>query len=255
MVLRVLGRRGLRVSAAAVAVVAVGIVALRWWPISDSLLRDAESSSTIVVDRHGTVLYEALSTTGARARRLEASSFPPLLASATIAAEDRRFLSHPGVDPWAWLRAARNNLSEGRVVEGASTITQQVAKLLLQRRDGVKRRGVAAKLHEMALAIQLEHRFTKREILALYLNLASYGSQTSGAGRASELYFGVDPDMLTPAQSAFLAGLPQRPTAFNPLRNLPAAQARQRTVLRRMAAAGGLTADQLRDALAERLAI
>jgi penicillin-binding protein 1C len=245
----------MRVSAAMLAVVAVGLVALRCWPISDSLLRDAESSSTIVVDRHGTVLYEALSTTGARARRIDASSLPPLLVSATIAAEDRRFFSHPGVDPWAWARAARSNLSEGRIVEGASTITQQVAKLLVQRRDGVKRRGVAAKLREMALAIQLEHRFTKREVLALYLNLASYGSQTSGAGRASELYFGVDPGMLTPAQAAFLAGLPQRPTAFNPLRNLIAAQARQRTVLRRMAAAGALTPDQLRDALAERLAI
>jgi penicillin-binding protein 1C len=230
-------------------------VALRWWPVSESLLRDAGSSSTIVVDRHGTVLYEALTTTGARARRLDASSLPPLLVAATIAAEDRRFFSHPGVDPWAWVRAARHNLSEGRVVEGASTITQQVAKLLIQRRDGVKRRGVGAKLHEMTLAIQLEHRFTKREILALYLNLASYGSQTSGAGRASELYFGVDPGMLTPAQAAFLAGLPQRPTAFNPLRNLSAAQARQRTVLRRMAAAGSLTPDQLRDAVAERLAI
>jgi penicillin-binding protein 1C len=254
-VLRVLRRRWLRVGAATLAVGTVGLVALRWWPISDSLLRTAESSSTIVVDRHGTALYEALSTTGARARRLAASSLPPFLVSATIAAEDRRFFSHPGVDPWAWLRATRNNLAEGRVVEGASTITQQVAKLLIQRRDGVKRRGMAAKLREMALAIQLEHRFTKREVLALYLNLASYGSQTSGAGRASELYFGVDPGMLTPAQAAFLAGLPQRPTAFNPLRNLPAAQARQRTVLRRMAAAGGLTADQLRDALAERLAI
>jgi penicillin-binding protein 1C len=254
-VLKALRRRWLRVSALALALVIVGFVALRWWPISDSLLHDAGSSSTIVVDRHGTVLYEALSATGARARRLEASSLPPLLVSATIAAEDRRFFSHSGVDPRAWLRAARHNLSEGRVVEGASTITQQVAKLLIQRRDGVTRRGLAAKLREMALAIQLEHRFTKREVLALYLNLASYGSQTSGAGRASELYFGVDPGMLTPAQAAFLAGLPQRPTAFNPLRNLSAAQARQRTVLRRMAAAGGLTTDQLRDALAERLAI
>ena len=84
------------------------------------------------------------------------------------------------------VRAARHNLAEGRIVEGASTITQQVAKLLIQQRDGVKPRGLGAKLHEMALALRLEHRFTKREILALYLNLASYGNQTAGAGeRAS----------------------------------------------------------------------
>ena len=201
------------------------------------------------------MLYEALSASGARARRIEAGSLPPVLVSATIAAEDRRFFSHPGVDPWAWIRAARHNLAEGRIVEGGSTITQQVAKLLIQQRDGVQRRGIGAKIREMVLAFRLEHRFTKREILALYLNLASYGSQTAGAGRASEMYFGVDPGMLTPAQAAFLAALPQRPTAFNPLRNMNAAQARQRTVLRRMAAAGSLTPDQLRDALAERLAI
>jgi penicillin-binding protein 1C len=247
--------RWVRYGSALAGVVVLGLVALRCWPVPDSLLRGAWTSSTIVVDRHGTVLYEALSASGARARRLEAASLPPVLVSATIAAEDRRFFSHPGVDPWSWVRAARHNLSEGRIVEGGSTITQQVAKLLIQQRDGVQRRGIGAKIREMVLAIRLEHRFTKREILALYLNLASYGSQTTGAGRASEMYFGVDPAMLTPAQAAFLAALPQRPTAFSPLRNMNAAQTRQRTVLRRMAAAGSLSPDRLRDALAERLAI
>ena len=187
--------------------------------------------------------------------RSSADALPPVLVAATIAAEDKRFFVHPGVDPWGSIRAARHNLAEGRIVEGASTITQQVAKLLLQARDGVKPRGLGAKLQEMSLAIRLEHRFTKREILALYLNLASYGSQTAGVARASERYFGVEPAMLTPAQAAFLAGLPQRPTAFNPLRNLGPAQARQRTVLLRMAGSGALAPDQLREALGERLAV
>ena len=163
-----------------------------------------------------------------------------MLVAATLAAEDRRFYSHPGVDPMSLARAARQNLVERQIVEGGSTITQQVAKLLLQRREGVKPRGFRAKVREMVLALRLEHRFTKREMLALYLNLASYGNQATGAGRASQIYFGVEPSMLTPAQAAFLAALPQRPTAFNPWRNLASARARQQTVLRRMAAAGAL---------------
>jgi membrane peptidoglycan carboxypeptidase len=120
-VLKVLRRRSMRASGVAVGMLVVALVALRWWPIPGSLLRNAEATSTIVVDRHGTVLYEALSTTGSRARRLDASSLPTLLVSATIAAEDRRFFSHPGVDPWACTRALRHNFVEGRVVEGGST--------------------------------------------------------------------------------------------------------------------------------------
>src|SRR5262249_48122802 len=148
------------------------------------------------VDRHGHVLYEALGKDGSRITPIDAATLPPLLASATVAAEDRRFYSHVGIDPVAILRAARHNLVEGRVVEGGSTITQHVAKLLIQGREGVQRRGMRAKLRELVLALRLEHRFTKREILALYLNLAAYGNQTTGAARASHAYFGVEPSML-----------------------------------------------------------
>ena len=87
------------------------------------------------------MLYEALSQGGSRIRPLDAASLPPMLEAATLGAEDRRFYAHPGVDPVSLLRAARHNLVEGRVVEGGSTITQQVAKLLIQRREGVRHRG------------------------------------------------------------------------------------------------------------------
>ena len=97
-----------------------------------------DTPSTVVVDRHGRVLYEALSQDGSRIRPLDAASLPPVLEAATLAAEDRRFYSHPGVDPISLVRAAKHNLVEGRVVEGGSTITQQVAKLLIQRREGVR---------------------------------------------------------------------------------------------------------------------
>jgi penicillin-binding protein 1C len=251
--------RRLKAHRRALTMVVAAALALGLWvrcmPVPAELLQDVDTPSTVVVDRHGRVLYEALSASGSRIKPLDAASLPPVLEAATLAAEDRRFYSHPGVDPISLLRAARHNLVEGRIVEGGSTISQQVAKLLIQRREGVKPRGFAAKVREMVLALRLEHRFSKREVLALYLNLASYGNQAEGAGRASQVYFGVDPSMLTPAQAAFLAALPQRPGAFNPWRNAASARARQQTVLRRMASAGSLTAERLREARAEQLSL
>jgi penicillin-binding protein 1C len=228
---------------------------LRCGPIPADLLREPDTPSTVVVDRQGLVLYEALSSDGSRSERIDPASLPPVLVAATLGAEDRRFLLHPGVDPIALARAARRDVMDRQIVEGGSTITQQVAKLLIQRRDGLRRRGVGAKLREMVLALRLEHRFSKRELLAMYLNLASYGSQATGAGRASRMYFGVPAAMLTPAQAAFLAGLPQRPTAFNPRRNVDAALARQQQVLRRMSASGTLSDSAFANARAERISL
>ena len=174
-------------------------------------------TSTLVVDRNGEPLYEALSGDGTRSVRLTADSLPPMLVAATVAAEDHRFWSHPGVDPVAMLRALKTNLAERSVVEGGSTISQQAAKLLLNRRQPARTRGWTAKIKEAVIALRLEHRFTKREILAIYLNLAGYGNQIAGVERASRAYFGTTSSMLTPAQAAFLAGLPQRPSRFNPV--------------------------------------
>jgi penicillin-binding protein 1C len=236
--------------------VAAGVaVWVRCGPIDEALLARAAAPSTVVVDRHGRVLYEALTEDGARVEPLTAATVPPVLEAATLAAEDRRFYSHPGVDPVSLLRAIKANLSEGRIVEGGSTIAQQTAKLLIQRREGVRPRGVRAKVREMVLALRLEHRLGKRSVLALYLNLASYGNQTAGAARASRLYFGVEPSMLTPAQAAFLAALPQRPTAFNPWKGIDSARTRQQAVLRRMRAAGSLNDERWREARDEQIVL
>ena len=124
------------------------------------LLDDRASASTVVVDRAGVPLYEALSGEGTRSVKLTAAEMPPSLVAATVAAEDRRFWSHPGVDPIAMLRALKRNLEEREVVEGGSTITQQAAKLLLNRRSPHRRRGVSAKVYEAVLALRLEHRLT-----------------------------------------------------------------------------------------------
>ena len=132
-----------------------------------------------------------------------------------------------------------------------------MAKLLLARRRDLPQasRGVRAKLEEAVVALRLEHRLSKREILALYLNLASYGNQLVGAERASRAYFGCGVELLTPAQAAFLASLPQRPTAFNPYRNAQSARARQLYVLDRLQALGWMPPDAIREAREERLAV
>ncbi len=234
-------------------VAALALVAwLRLGTLPDGLLDDRAEPSTLVIDRSGAVLYEARSAEGARAIRMRADAIPPVLAAATLGAEDHRFYRHPGLDPLAIARAFMRNARAGRVVEGGSTITQQVAKLLLARRAG-SRHGWRAKVQEALVALRLEHRLAKRDILALYLTLAPYGNQITGAERASRAYFARDPAQLTPAQTAFLAALPQRPSSFNPWRDAGKAQPRQRAILRRMQALGLLSAADASHALAERV--
>lgn len=199
-------------------------------PIDETLLDPNKHHSQTIVDRHGEVLYEPLAQTGNRSQWLDAAHLPDAIVSATIAAEDHQFYEHSGISARAIVRAFVRNARNLRVVEGGSTITQQVAKLLLQ----AKSRSLRQKVREAVLAVRLERHFTKSEILALYLNLAPYGNRIKGVSRASRAYFGVVPENLTVAQAAFLASLPQRPSAFNPIRDQKRARARQLSVLRQM---------------------
>ena len=221
---------------------------IRCGAIPDGVLALDEHVSTEAVDRRGTPLHESLSAEGTRTRFMRADRLPEALVDATLAAEDRRFFGHPGVDPLALVRAAWHNLKAGRMVEGGSTLTQQTAKILIDRP-----RSLRGKLREIVVALRLEHRLGKRDILALYLSVAPYGNQRVGAEAASRGYFGCAAESLTAAQAAFLAGLPQRPTALDPYRHFDAARRRQRWVLARMAEEGYLDADGLSRALAERL--
>ncbi|RPH61625.1 MAG: penicillin-binding protein 1C [Acidobacteria bacterium] len=238
--------------------VVTAVMWLRLGPLPQGLLDEGEDVSTLIVDRNGRTLYEARTEAGLRLARLGADQLPAQLVNATVAAEDRRFSYHPGVDPLSILRATARNVRRLQVAEGGSTITQQVAKLLLARRHQVaatrRTRGLGAKLHEAIVAIRLEHKFTKRDILALYLNLGPYGNQIVGAERASLAYFGIPTEQLTAAQAAFLAALPQRPSGFNPYRDQRAALARQRRILAQMVELGTLSRLEADEALAERLA-
>jgi len=245
-----------RLAIGAALVVTLGAAWLRCGPLPAGLLDPPGGSSTIVYDRNGEVLYEARGGDGSRSVRLDAASLPPALVDATIAAEDHRFWHHVGVDPLAILRAAVRDLRARRLVEGGSTITQQTAKLLLARAEGSGRgRSAPGKLREAMIAIRLEHRFNKQEILALYLNSASYGNQLTGAERASRAYFGRDAALLTPAQTAFLAALPQRPTTFNPYRDPTRARSRQQRVIVQMGVQRMLAPERVREALDEQLVL
>ena len=221
---------------------ALALLAFALWVRLGPLPPIAPRSTPTVVDRNGVVLYEPLSDDGTRSRWI--SSVPRNVAMATIAAEDRRFERHIGIDPIAVARALLHDLRSMRAVEGGSTITQQVAKLMLP----PSRRTLAAKIREAIVALRLEHRHSKAAILALYSNLAPYGPQTTGIARASRRYFGCAPEQLTIAQAAYLAGLPHRPGV--PRRGLE----RQRFVLRRMHDLGMISDAEFRTAGAERLA-
>lgn len=249
-------RQRARIGAAAFAAGAVALgVWLRTGPLPAGLLDDELKPSTLVVDRRGEVLYEVRSASGLRSDDLDVLTLPPALVAATLAAEDVRFRWHPGLDPIGIARATIHNLRAGQVVEGGSTITQQVAKILIARQAGRVDRGWRAKLGEAVVALRLEHRLTKNEIVALYLNLAPYGNQIQGASRASTVYFGRNAASLTTAEAALLAALPQQPSRFNPWKHPERPIARQRAILETMAARGWIDQRTAEAARTERIVL
>lgn len=163
----------------------------------------------------------------------------PAYIEALIAIEDERYYTHRGVDPVAVVRASLNAVRAGEIVSGASTLSMQTARLLEPR----PRRNIGSKLMEMWRALQLERRYSKSEILEIYLTLAPYGGNLEGVTSASWAWFGHAPDRLTPAQIALLIALPQAPEARRPdLRPRNAVSGRAR-VLARLASYGILAAD------------
>jgi penicillin-binding protein 1A len=167
------------------------------------------------------------------------SRMPRSLIDAVVAIEDERFWEHKGVDPKSVLRAVYANASEGEVVEGGSTITQQYVKNELVGPD----RTVRRKLREAALAYQLERRFTKERILELYLNTIYFGNGAYGVEAASQEYFGAGVDRLSLGQAALLAGMIRSPNRADPYRHPDLAMARRRTVLDKMVDLGWAPAD------------
>ncbi|MEZ4547958.1 MAG: transglycosylase domain-containing protein [Thermodesulfobacteriota bacterium] len=145
----------------------------------------------------------------------------PELVEAVIASEDRWFHHHPGVNPFALVRAFYVNLRAGRVVSGASTIPMQIARMAEP-----KSRNVTSKVKEAFRAFQLKWRYEDDELLEIYLNIAPYGGNIEGVAAASYFYFGKSPRVLSPAEIALLTALPRSPVAYDPTRNPGARSAR-----------------------------
>lgn len=173
-------------------------------------------------------------------------SLPQHLPEAVIATEDRRFYDHGGLDVRALLRATVANLAAGHVVQGGSTITQQLAKNLFLDPDRTLRR----KVQELLLAFWLEQRFSKQEILSLYLNRVYFGAGAYGVDAASRRYFDKPASKVTVAESALLAGLLKAPTRFAPTNDLAAARQRAGLVLKNMVAAGFISEKTAKQAAA-----
>ena len=175
------------------------------------------------------------------------ASLPALLPKAFVAAEDSRFWEHDGLDGWSIARAAFNNLRSGRRSQGGSTITQQVTRALLLSRE----KSYLRKMAEAVLSFRLERMLTKEEILFIYLNEIYLGEGAYGVEAAARTYFGKKASQLTLGEIALLAGLPQSPSNYSPIKQPEAARARQRYVLNRMAEDGIITADAARQAYEE----
>ena len=182
---------------------------------------------------------------------LSIEDIPQDIQLASIAVEDRRFYQHHGVDPKGVVAALRDNIVGGRIVRGASTITQQLARNVYL----TPKRTIARKLQEMLLAVQIERTYSKEEILELYLNQIYYGNGAYGVRVAAETYFDKPVSKLNLAQCALLAGTPQRPTDYNPFVNPERAKERRDEVLRRMLDQGYITPSQAEEAQGQGLGI
>ncbi|MCC7369221.1 MAG: PBP1A family penicillin-binding protein [Chloroflexi bacterium] len=192
-------------------------------------------------DRKGRLLWEFFDPDAGRRTVVPISEISQYLIDATLAAEDANFYSNPGIEPKGIARAFYQNLAEQDIVSGASTITQQLVKNVLIPEDERYQQTPMRKIREALLAYQLTQKVSKSQILTLYLNEIFYGNQTYGIEAASQGYFGKHARDLTLAEASMLAGLPQSPAVYNPLRNAVAAKARQAYVLEQMVRHGFIT--------------
>lgn len=198
-----------------------------------------------VLDREGHVLRRLLDGDLRADAPADFEEIPSVLVQATLAAEDARFFSHHGIDTIGLLRAVSEALRHGHFVSGASTITQQTAKLYSPPRP----RTLRTKAIEILLARRIELSMDKPSILAAYLNRLPYGNQFTGPRAAARGYFGKPLSDLSVGEAALLAGLPNKPSRYNPWRNYEGAMRRQKWILRRMAKEGYLSETDLAAAL------
>jgi len=183
--------------------------------VSDLRERASQFETTRILDRNGNLLYEIIDPNAGRRTYVPLERISPNVVAATIATEDKDFYSHPGFDPWAIIRALWENYRTEGQGGGASTITQQLARNLLLTPEERVQRTYTRKAREIILAAEITRRYSKDEILELYLNENYYGNLAYGIEAAAETYFNKTADQLTLAEGSFLAGLPQSPSIYD----------------------------------------
>lgn len=205
------------------------------------------ATSVQVLDRDDKLLRAYTVADGRWRLAVQTADVDPAFIAALLAYEDKRFYTHAGVDPRAAARAAAQALWNGQIISGGSTLTMQVARLLEEGTTG----EVSGKLRQMRVAMALERRLTKDQILDLYLLLAPYGGNLEGIRAATLAYFGKEPKRLTPAEIALLVAIPQSPESRRPDRSVARATAARDRVLARAETDGLIDADQARAARTE----
>ncbi len=206
-------------------------------------------SSVEMLDRNGALLRAYTVADGRWRLATRRDQVDPGYLKMLVAYEDKRYFRHSGIDPVAMLRAAVQSVSGGRIVSGGSTLTMQTARLLEDGPTGTW----TGKLRQIRVALALERRHSKDEILTLYLNRAPYGGNLEGVRSAAFAWFGKEPRRLTPAQAALLVALPQSPEARRPDRDPQAARMARNRVLERMQRKGVLDVGAAAAAMGERI--
>ncbi len=210
-------------------------------PDPTQLINYTPSLTTKIYDVNGELLAELFTE---KRTVVPLSQIPKDMVNAIIAIEDTRFFRHWGIDPYRIVGAFVSNLKAGGVVEGASTITQQLSKVIFLSR----RKTLDRKIKEVILAIQLERDYSKYEILEMYLNQIYFGSGAYGVATAAKVYFGKNVTDLTLEECALLAGLPRAPSMYSPFKNPEKTIQRRAVVLARMRAVGFITDEQKKEA-------
>ena len=210
----------------------LGIATLAATPLPD--LHENPSQSTKIYDRQGNLLYEL----GSMRKQVVALKDVPLpVKNAFLAAEDKSFYQNPGISLRSIFRAANADVRQDQLLQGGSTITQQLAQKLVV----TKKSSVSRKLREIVVAMVLTKKYSKDTILERYLNEVPVGGDLVGIGTAAQVYFGVPVSRLTLAQGAYIAALINAPSILDPYLNQPGLTSRQQLVLQRMATFGFIT--------------
>lgn len=204
-------------------------------------------SAVVVTSSDGRYLRKYMNDDGVMREAVALDKISPWLILASLAAEDKRFFEHKGVDVFAIARAVKQNIAAGKIVSGASTITQQ-----LYRAYNNYPHTFLKKIDEAFEAVKLEKKYTKEQILSAYLNMIPYGNNCAGAQSASLLYFGINASDLSLSQAAALAGIPRAPSLYNPYKAPELFETRRLSILKKMYESGYIDQESFRLAVPDK---